>query len=82
VGDSVYEQKIEELFADQVVRWPLLGKGIDALTHARTRATPIGSYQVLIRNIPHRIASTTAKVDAASIQKRPCFLCPANLPVR
>jgi hypothetical protein len=28
-----------------------------------------------------RIVSTGAKIDAASIAARPCFLCPANLPV-
>jgi Domain of unknown function (DUF4922) len=29
---------------------------------------------------PARAVSTTAKVDPASIQQRPCFLCPGNLP--
>ena len=30
--------------------------------------------------MPHRVASTTAKVDAAAIAERPCFLCARNLP--
>ena len=30
--------------------------------------------------MPHRVASTTAKVDAASVAIRPCFLCAANRP--
>jgi hypothetical protein len=29
--------------------------------------------------MPHRIASTSARVDARSIEKRSCFLCPENL---
>lgn len=32
-----------------------------------------------MRHIPHRVASTTAAVDAESIARRPCFLCPENL---
>ncbi len=30
--------------------------------------------------MPHRVGSTTAKVDAAAIAERPCFLCARNLP--
>ena len=30
--------------------------------------------------MPHRVASTTARVDAAAIAERPCFLCARNLP--
>jgi hypothetical protein len=36
--------------------------------------------EVLLRHIPHRVASTTAVVDREAIAKRPCFLCAANLP--
>ena len=34
-----------------------------------------------MRHIPHRLQSTTARVDAASIGARPCFLCLQNLPL-
>lgn len=30
--------------------------------------------------MPHRVASTTAKVDAAAIAERPCFLCAKSRP--
>lgn len=36
--------------------------------------------EALLRHVPHRVASTTAKVDAAAIAGRPCFLCARNLP--
>jgi ATP adenylyltransferase/5',5'''-P-1,P-4-tetraphosphate phosphorylase II len=38
-------------------------------------------YDVFLRHIPHRIASTTAAVDRESVEKRPCFLCEQNLPL-
>jgi hypothetical protein len=39
----------------------------------------VAGSEVLVRHIPHRAASTTAKVDQASIARRPCFLCQENL---
>jgi ATP adenylyltransferase/5',5'''-P-1,P-4-tetraphosphate phosphorylase II len=36
--------------------------------------------EVLAQFNPQRIVSTAAKVDAATIKQRPCFLCAENLP--
>jgi len=36
--------------------------------------------EALLRHVPHRVGSTTAKVDAATIAERPCFLCAKSLP--
>lgn len=70
---------VEELFLRQVEEWPLLAAGVAALSGARTRDVGGGGRGPLVRHIPHRAASTTAKVDPASIAKRPCFLCRENL---
>ncbi|HUA36749.1 MAG TPA: DUF4922 domain-containing protein [Candidatus Binataceae bacterium] len=72
--------EVEALFARQLRAWPMLAKGVDGLAHATTRAVRIDWFQVFVRHIPHRVASTTAAVDRESIAKRPCFLCAANLP--
>jgi hypothetical protein len=71
--------EIEALFEDQIQTWPRLARGIDGLKQAQTRAARVDWFDVFIRHIPHRVASTTAKVDAESISKRPCFLCAGNL---
>ena len=60
--------------------WPQLAKGIEGLARANTRAVRIDWFDVFIRHIPHRVASTTAPVDRESVAKRPCFLCAGNLP--
>lgn len=49
------------------------------LAQARTRPVRADGLEVLVRHVPHRVASTTAAVDPESIRKRPCFLCRENL---
>jgi len=71
---------IDHLLADQIARWPLLTRGIAGLRASQTRVERVAGHDLYVRHIPHRIVSTTAAVDAASIAKRPCFLCPSNLP--
>lgn len=70
---------VDRLLASQATTWPLLAKGLQGLRESKTRVERVFGRDVLVRHIPHRIKSTTAAVDAASIAKRECFLCPANL---
>jgi hypothetical protein len=72
--------KVERLFEQQIAEWPLLSQGIEGLSRARTRSIRISWYDVFVRHIPHRLGSSTARVDKASIEKRPCFLCHGNRP--
>ena len=72
---------IDNLLARQSAAWPLLARGMEGLRSAQSREVLVNGYRVLVRHLPHRIASTTAKVDKASVAARPCFLCTANLPV-
>ena len=72
--------EVEDLFKRQLRAWPQLLKGVEGLARATTRPVRIDWFDIYIRHIPHRMASTTALVDRESIAKRPCFLCAANLP--
>jgi Domain of unknown function (DUF4922) len=72
--------EVEELFRRQVRAWPQLAKGVEGLARAKTRSVRIEWFDVFIRHIPHRVASTTAPVDPAAVAKRACFLCAQNLP--
>ncbi|HTW88201.1 MAG TPA: DUF4922 domain-containing protein [Candidatus Binataceae bacterium] len=72
--------EIEKLFERQMRAWPQLAKGSDGLAQAKTRRVRIDWFDILVRHIPHRVASTTASVDRESVAKRPCFLCASNLP--
>jgi uncharacterized protein DUF4922 len=72
--------EVEELFKRQSRAWPQLSTGVEGLARATTRPVKIDWFDIFIRHIPHRIASTTAVVDRESVAKRPCFLCASNLP--
>src|SRR6266481_5193828 len=73
-------RQIEELVKRQLRTWPKFANGIEGLARAKTRPVRIDWFNVFIRHIPHRVGSTTAPVDPASVAKRPCFLCAGNLP--
>jgi Domain of unknown function (DUF4922) len=72
--------ELEDLFRRQTRAWPQLAKGVEGLSDAKTRRVRIDWYDIYVRHIPHRMASTTASVDRDSVAKRPCFLCAGNLP--
>jgi ATP adenylyltransferase/5',5'''-P-1,P-4-tetraphosphate phosphorylase II len=72
--------EVDELFKRQLRAWPQLAKGVEGLAQAKTRSVRIDWFDIFIRHIPHRMASTTALVDRESVAKRPCFLCAENLP--
>jgi Domain of unknown function (DUF4922) len=71
---------VADLFRRQAHAWPLLAKGIEGLARAQTRPVHIDWFDIFVRHIPHRVGSTTARVDRESIARRPCFLCAENLP--
>lgn len=58
----------------------MLREAVVALSQAEYKQFTIKSTKVLAQFNPARIVSTAAKVDAATISKRPCFLCVENLP--
>ncbi len=64
----------------QIGRWPRLDEATRALAEVRTRELSLGSRNVTLQWNPGRVTSTTARVDRASLEARPCFLCPGNLP--
>ncbi len=74
------EDAAARLFEEQVASWPLLAAGIAGLGQCRTRVLRLASSTLVLRHVPHRLQSTTARVDSRSIQARPCFLCLPSLP--
>ena len=70
---------VDRMLESQATAWPALARGLQGLRESQTRIERVFGRDVLVRHIPHRIKSTTAAVDVASIAQRKCFLCPANL---
>ena len=65
----------------QLNTWPLAATNYAALEQVQRRTLSCRGVRVHLQYNPHRILSSAAKVDAASIQARPCFLCDNHLPL-
>ena len=66
--------------AAQLDRWELARKNHEALSHIHVRCFNLNGNEIQVQFNPARAVSTCAKVDKASIETRPCFLCLSNKP--
>ncbi len=80
VSVSPLAQQMASLWRHQAADWPMMKAGLDGLRRSLSRSFDVGGSQVLAQCNPARIASAGAKVDAASLAARPCFLCGKNRP--
>jgi len=79
MGKLVQELKV--LIDSQLINWTLARENYAGLAHVITRNLKLpGGALLKIQFNPGRIRSSTAKIDAKSIQERPCFLCGKNRP--
>jgi len=68
------------LHLQQQSTWELARRGFESLAEVQVRGFEIDGSTVRLQFNPGRMRSSSAKVDAASIGARPCFLCVENLP--
>lgn len=71
--------ELEDFFARQLAQWPDAEARYDALSSVSVRTFDNG---LALQYNPARAVSTAARVDAASLAARPCFLCSANRPAQ
>lgn len=69
-----------ELLAEQKKTWPELQKAYEYLKNIKVRDLHCTGFSVKIQHNPGRVRSSTANIDNAHINSRPCFLCINNLP--
>jgi ATP adenylyltransferase/5',5'''-P-1,P-4-tetraphosphate phosphorylase II len=77
-----FSKKARELIHEQAGDWDLAKKNYASLKKIRVKTFYFENYHIDIQFNPERIVSSSAKVDAQSIEARPCFLCQKNLPVQ
>ncbi|MCI0664602.1 MAG: DUF4922 domain-containing protein [Acidobacteria bacterium] len=58
----------------------MLREATEGLSEVEYKKLSVKGSEVLAQFNPKRIVSTAARVDTATIQQRPCFLCAENLP--
>lgn len=72
---------LDDFFSSQLQRWPLAKAAYSVREQqVLTRSLVIDGMEIRLQHNPARAVSTGAKIDAASIAKRPCFLCAGNRP--
>jgi len=81
ISGTTLASKAHALLEQQQGAWELLRNGYDTLRTVRTRGFDFDGFQIKVQFNPGRFISTLAKVDAASIKARRCFLCVENLPL-
>ncbi|MDR2854401.1 MAG: DUF4922 domain-containing protein [Prevotellaceae bacterium] len=64
----------------QLSEWELARKNYAGLQAVETKTFNFNGFSVLVQFNPARIVSSGAKVDAAAIAQRKCFLCAENRP--
>jgi len=75
-----YSQKVKELFDSQLADWSQARDNYRQLDNVKVREISFAGYSIAVQFNPGRITSSAAKVDARSIEARPCFLCGNNRP--
>jgi hypothetical protein len=76
-----FRSLVEGLAEQQLATWPMLREAVAGLARVEYKKLSARGSEVLAQFNPQRIVSTAAKVDAAAIKQRPCFLCAENLPL-
>ena len=72
--------EVNNLIREQVQEWAQAAQGYAALNDVQTTTIPMPGLDARVQFNPARIVSTGAKVDAASLRARKCFLCAENRP--
>ena len=72
--------EVEEFFTSQLAEWEMAADSFDALKHVKMKTLKVGDATFKVQFNPARIRSSAAKIDAASLKARKCFLCDENRP--
>lgn len=71
---------VQEFIDAQLDDWPMAKGNFEALKGVETKEFELDGMPLKVQFNPARIVSSGAKVDAASLAARPCFLCEKNRP--
>lgn len=77
----VDQEEVLDFIQYQLESWEEARERFEALdSKIQVRTLQQDGVELVVQHNPMRIASTSAKIDAAHIEKRPCFLCDLNRP--
>jgi ATP adenylyltransferase/5',5'''-P-1,P-4-tetraphosphate phosphorylase II len=73
-------EQARQLIKEQQQEWELARNNYAGLKNVKSRKLAFDGFDMVVQFNPERIRSSAAKVDAKSIESRPCFLCQQNRP--
>lgn len=73
-------EQIDALIERQLRDWTLVRDNYAALEHLAMRSVSLAHSEVILQHNPERRRSSAARVDAASLAARQCFLCREHQP--
>lgn len=77
----ILQDEVIAFIGQQLKDWEEARERFEALdTKIQVRSLHHEGIELAVQHNPMRIVSTSAKIDAAHIEKRPCFLCDLNRP--
>lgn len=74
------QPNIEQFFCHQLEAWPTAAGNFEALKNVKVKELDVDGMKIKVQFNPARAISSAAKVDAASLKERKCFLCAENRP--
>lgn len=75
-----YLESVKTLLQEQKLNWEQCKNGYATLDSVEVKVFLFENFSIKVQFNSGRMISTSAKVDAKSINERKCFLCRANLP--
>lgn len=79
-SSNTVAEKAKGLITQQRENWPLAKSNYYNFSDVEKKTFEFDHFKIVVQFNPGRFVSSSAKVDADSIENRPCFLCVDNLP--
>jgi ribosomal protein S18 acetylase RimI-like enzyme/diadenosine tetraphosphate (Ap4A) HIT family hydrolase len=79
-SDKTLDARCGDLYATQRTLWKQIDAAAESLRDVQTKKIQCSGFDVSVQENNIRLASTSARIDPVSIEQRPCFLCPGQLP--
>lgn len=73
-------EQVNNFIKEQIAEWPEAAGNFAALNDVKVKEIAMPGLNIKVQFNPARIVSSSAKVDAASLKARKCFLCAENRP--
>lgn len=77
---EIITDKVNKFIGEQIAEWPQAAGNYAALSDVKVKEFQLRGLTVKVQFNPARMVSSSAKVDAASLKARKCFLCKENRP--